>query len=84
LGQVGDDAGVTPSEFGFAAIVAIVLGVLGGTRRGRGLVLGFGARLRRLFTRPDWPVRLGRQAFSEQAARGLALLRLTFGTLRLW
>jgi hypothetical protein len=79
-----DDGGATPTELGLAAIFATALGVLGGTRRGRRFVLGFTARLHRLLTRPLWPTRFSRPSLARQAARGLALLRLTLGTLRFW
>jgi hypothetical protein len=82
--SVRDEAGVTLIEIGLAAIIATALGVLGGTRRGRGLVLGFGAHTLRLVTSLHWLRRLGRQSLSAQAARGLAFLRLTLGALRLW
>jgi hypothetical protein len=64
-----------------AAVGAIALGALGGIARYRGLFAQAGAwasqwRMK-LRTRPSsW--------FGRQGARGLALLRLTLGMLRMW
>jgi hypothetical protein len=81
---VPDDAGVTPGALNLAALIGAALAVLGGTRRGRSLVLGLGVGILQQLRRLYWPGRLGWRSLSEQAARGLALVRLMLGILRLW
>jgi hypothetical protein len=77
---VPPDPGVTPVDF-VAAVLSAAFGGLVGLRRGRGMVASVLMTLVQLVGRRpqfNWPW-LGRQS-----ARGLALLRLTLGILRVW
>ena len=72
------DAGVVSVDFGVAAVLSAAMGALAGLRRGRALAL---ATLLAV-VRPLTTIRL--QLNPEFRQRGLGLLRLTLGILRLW
>jgi hypothetical protein len=78
------DAGAAPIDFGPAAVLAAAVGAFGAVWRRREQLLALAATQRGWLSPRRWLVSLNGLAFGRQAARALALLRLTLGIFRLW
>jgi hypothetical protein len=78
------DAGAAPIDFGPAAVLAAAIGAFCGLWRRRDQLLALATTERGWLTPRTWFGGLSRLAFGRQAARALALLRLTLGIFRLW